>query len=128
MYVADAHALLWFLTEDKKLGKKALKIFRDCDKGEEIIVIPSIVLLECMHVCEKKRIAYAFEEIIKKIEGTFNYPIYPLDEEVILECQHLSQIIELHDRIIVATAKLLNSKLITKDAIITDSKIVKTIW
>ena len=33
-----------------------------------------------------------------------------------------------HDRIIVATAKLLNATLITKDEKIKNSKIVKTIW
>ena len=46
MYVADTHAFLWFLTEDKiltedkKLGKKAKEIFGACDKGEAIIAIP----------------------------------------------------------------------------------------
>jgi PIN domain nuclease of toxin-antitoxin system len=128
MHVTDAHGFLWFLSKDEKLGKKALEIFRACDKGKEIVVVPSIVLLECMYVCEKKRIEFEFREIMQKIHGTFNYPVYPLDEEVILECQSIRQIAEVHDRIIVATAKLLNAKLITRDANIMDSKIVETIW
>jgi PIN domain nuclease of toxin-antitoxin system len=128
MYVTDAHGFLWFLSKDKKLGKNALEIFRACDKGKEIVVVPSIVLLECMYVCEKKRIEFEFQEIMQKIQGTFNYPVYPLDEEIILECQSIRQIAEVHDRIIVATAKLLNAKLITRDTNITDSKIVETIW
>jgi PIN domain nuclease of toxin-antitoxin system len=33
-----------------------------------------------------------------------------------------------HERIIVATAKLLNARLITKDEKIRNSKIVETIW
>lgn len=65
---------------------------------------------------------------MRKIQGTFNYPVYPLDEEVIIECQSIRQIAELHDRIIVATAKLLNAELITKDANIIESKMVETIW
>jgi PIN domain nuclease of toxin-antitoxin system len=81
-----------------------------------------------MYVCEKKRIDFEFQEVMRKIEGTFNYPVYPLDEEIILECQKTQEIPELHDRIIVATAKLLNAKLITVDAKIIDSKIVETIW
>jgi PIN domain nuclease of toxin-antitoxin system len=28
IFVTDTHALLWYLTEDKRLGKKALKIFK----------------------------------------------------------------------------------------------------
>ena len=128
MYVTDTHGFLWFLSKDEKLGKKALEIFRLCDKGKETVVIPSIVLLECLYVCEKKKIEYEFREITLKIQGSSNYPGYPLDEEVVLECQKFTDIAEPHDRIIVATAKLLNAKLITKDADITNSGKVKTVW
>ena len=92
------------------------------------MVVPSIVLLECMYICEKKRIAFEFREVMLKIQGTVNYPIYPLDEEVVSECQNFSKITEAHDRIIVATTKLLNAKLITKDVNITNSKTVETVW
>jgi predicted nucleic acid-binding protein len=128
MYVTDAHGFLWFLSKDERLGKRALEIFRSCDKGQEIIVIPSIVLLECMYVCEKKRIGIEFREIIQKIQGTLNYPVYPLDEEIVLECQDVGEIAEVHDRVIVATTKLLNAKLITKDVSIMNSNIVGTLW
>jgi predicted nuclease of predicted toxin-antitoxin system len=37
-------------------------------------------------------------------------------------------IYELHDKIIVATAKLLDAKVITKDVDIQNSKLVETIW
>jgi len=57
-----------------------------------------------------------------------NYLVYPLDEEVILSCQDVKEVTEPHDRIIVATAKLLNARLITKDEKIRNSKIVETIW
>jgi len=35
---------------------------------------------------------------------------------------------ELHDRIIVATTRILNAKLITKDEEIRKSRIVETVW
>jgi PIN domain nuclease of toxin-antitoxin system len=54
--------------------------------------------------------------------------VYPLDEEVILTCRDVKEITEPHDRIIVATAKLLNARLITKDEKIRNSKIVETVW
>jgi len=37
-------------------------------------------------------------------------------------------LLEIHDRIMVVTAKLLNASLITKDKEIMESKLVKTIW
>jgi PIN domain nuclease of toxin-antitoxin system len=87
-----------------------------------------IVLFECLYVCEKKRVDLEFRQIIEKIKSTLNYLVYPLDEEVILTCQDVKEITEPHDRIIVATAKLLNARLITKDEKIRNSKIVETIW
>jgi PIN domain nuclease of toxin-antitoxin system len=48
--------------------------------------------------------------------------------EVILNCQRIKEIVELHDRIVVAIAKLLNATLITKDDKIISSGLVKTIW
>jgi PIN domain nuclease of toxin-antitoxin system len=128
MYVTDTHSFIWFLEGDKKLGKKALAVFQACDEGKEIIVIPSIVLLECMFVYEKKRIEAEFQEITRKLEGSLNYQVYPLDEDIVHLCQNLNQVIEMHDRIITATARLLNAPLLTKDENIVKSKIVNTVW
>lgn len=98
-----------------------------CDQGKEIIVIPSIILLECLYICEKKKVDIEFRKILLKIQKSFNYMIYPLDERVVIKCQNLKQFPDLHDRVIIATAKLLNVALIRKDKKIRDSKILKTI-
>lgn len=127
MYVTDTHSLLWFLTGDDKLGGRSREIFRSCDKGEVVITIPSIVLLECLYVCEKKGANLRFSQIIESLEGNYNYVIYPLDTEVVLKCE-ATMLAEPHDRIIVATAKLLNAKVITKDDKIRASKLVETVW
>ena len=128
MYVADTHSFLWFLTNDDKLGQRAKEIFRLCDQGKEIIAVPSIVLLECLYVCEKKKVNLEFKEIFLKIRGTYNYVIYPLDEEVILECESASKIKDPHDRILISTAKILDAILITKDSEIKNSGLVETMW
>ena len=128
MYVTDAHGFIWFLTGDEKLGENAKKIFLSADEGDTTIIIPSIVLLETLHICEKHRAELRFKSVLDKIQNTLNYPLYPLDTRIIVECQTLKQIPELHDRVIVATAKLLNAKLITKDKQIKESKLVEVIW
>ncbi|MEM5812054.1 MAG: hypothetical protein QXG91_04955 [Candidatus Aenigmatarchaeota archaeon] len=76
----------------------------------------------------KKKINLKFKEMVLKIKESFNYLVYPLDEEIVLTCQVLTKLEDLHDRIIVATAKLLNVPLITKDEKIINSKLVKTVW
>jgi predicted nucleic acid-binding protein len=128
IFVTDTHALLWYLTEDKRLGKKALKIFEKVDKGDAEIIIPTTVLAEALFITEKHKVDIKFMDIIEEIENSSNYFIHPLDLEVILKCHELLKIPELHDRVIVATSLLLDAKLITKDAIITESKIVEVVW
>lgn len=128
MYVTDTHALLWYLTEDKKLGKKAKEIFTRADKGEVIVIIPTLVLAESLFVTEKYGVELEFIDVLRKIQSSLNYVISPLDIRVVMECQYLKKILELHDRIIVATAKLLDATLLTQDKEIMTSAEVKVVW
>jgi len=64
----DTHSFIWLLTRDERLSEKAREIFRSCDEGNTIIVIPSIVLFECLYICEKKKVDLEFRQIIEKIE------------------------------------------------------------
>jgi len=128
MFVTDTHAFIWFLTGDVKIGKEAKNLFLKADNGEITIVVPSVVLLEALYICERHRVMLKFKKILEKIRNTINYPIYPLDIDVIIECQNLKRLSNLHDRVVVATARLLNAKLITKDQEIKKSKLVDTVW
>ena len=105
MYVTDKHGFLWFLSDDPRLGHKAREIFENADAGRETVIIPTIVLLESIYVCEEKRLSLQFGEVMKKIEGNPNYLVYPLDEAVVSECSSLPQIREMHDRVIIATSR-----------------------
>lgn len=68
MYLADTHALVWFLTDDKRLGTTAREILESADRGEEIVGIPSIVLLELLHICEKQKYALPFDDVLRKFQ------------------------------------------------------------
>ncbi len=118
MYVIDAHALLWYITNDDKLGKKAREVMERIDGGEDIGVIPSIVILESLYVAEKYGFKDSFVKIYKNMKVSQNYFIHPLTTEIIDICMTLPHEIELHDRIIMATAKYFNAPIITKDEII----------
>ena len=107
LYVVDTHALLWYLAEDQSLGKKAKKVLDRADKGDVDIVIPTTVLAEALFITEKHKVDFEFLDIIETIKNSSNYTISPLDIEIILRCHDLKSIPELHDRIIVATAILL---------------------
>ena len=127
MYVTDTHSFLWHLQHDEKLSREAGSIFEACDNESEVIIIPSIVLVESIYVCEKRKVDMKFQQILEKLKEASNYYVYPLDGDVTSECAKISMK-EPHDRIIVATAKLLGAALITNDKKITESMLVKTVW
>ncbi len=54
-YVTDTHSLVWYFTDDPRLGDKALKAFEQTAQ-EGIIIIPSIVLAEIIFISKKGRI------------------------------------------------------------------------
>ncbi len=128
IFVTDTHALLWYLTEDEKLSKIAQGVFEKADKGEVDIVIPTTVLAEALFITEKHRVDIEFMDIIENIQNSSNYLLHPLDLDIVMKCHELKKIPELHDRIITATAILLDAKLITKDTKIKVSKEVEVVW
>jgi PIN domain nuclease of toxin-antitoxin system len=44
-FVADTHALLWWFTDSPKISLKASELFEKCEAGDNIIFIPSIVII-----------------------------------------------------------------------------------
>lgn len=62
------------------------------------------------------------------LEDNENYVIWDLDLETVTQMVTIRRIPELHDRVIVAIAKIAEAGLITKDGKIIDAKEVKTKW
>ena len=127
-FVTDTHALLWWFIDSRKISSKAIEIFDKCESGENVILIPSIVLAEALSIFEKKRIHFDFRRLLKRIEDSENFIIIPLDYPILQKMIDLKDVPELHDKIIGSTAKYLDAPLITKDQIIQNLLYIKTIW
>ena len=127
-YVADAHALVWHIANDKRLGKEARAILTQADQALVLVYVPTIVLAEVMYLAERGRINVAFLDVLTAVRDSAGYLIYPFDESVLDRASEARDIPELFDRIIVATAILAEATTITKDETITAAQIVKTVW
>ncbi|MDL1959670.1 MAG: PIN domain-containing protein [Deltaproteobacteria bacterium] len=125
-YVTDTHSLVWYFKEDSRLSKKALKAFEQT-KEEGLIVVPSVVLAEIMFIAKKGNITLTFEESLNKIEEYENFDIAPLDADLLKVANNEADM-EMHDKLIVATALYFNATLITKDKLIRDSGMCSTTW
>jgi predicted nucleic acid-binding protein len=127
-YVTDAHPLIWHFTQDPRLSPKALEVFRSSAAGREIIIVPTIVLGEILHVSEAGKMQGSFQDVLSRIEEGDNYEIVALDLQVLKAASEIQVGLEMHDRFITATAKVLGLPLITKDKEITAAGIVEVVW
>jgi PIN domain nuclease of toxin-antitoxin system len=125
-FVADTHALLWWFIDSPKISQTVSKIFQRCEKGDVIIYIPSIVLAEALSIFEKKRID--FKKLFRMLQGAENFIVIPLDLPILQKMLEVKEVIELHDKIIVSTAKFLKMPLLTKDKLLHNIASIKTVW
>ena len=127
-YVTDAHSLIWYFTRNPRLSAKALQIFRSSAAGREIIIVPTIVLGEILYVSEAGKTPMPFQDVLSRIEQSDNYEIVALNLQVLKAACEIQAGLEMHDRFITATAKVLGLPLITKDKEITAAGIVEVVW
>ncbi|MBF0473778.1 MAG: PIN domain-containing protein [Nitrospirae bacterium] len=124
----DTHVLIWWMDEtlNKKLSKKTLKIMADAEQTGTIY-IPMIVLMETLYLIERGKGNLSFNHILANIEKNNHYKIIPFDTPL-LKIAETVKGLEAHDRIVVSTALLTNSPLISKDKEIGGIKGIKVIW
>ena len=125
-YVTDTQALIKFMIGKKVINDKCHQAFLSADRGEDIVIIPAIVLMEIMYLFEKNRIPVDLiqtEDLLK----SSNYQFEPLSLEILKAASQIDDIPELHDRLIAGTARYLDTPIITNDPVINKSKFVKTL-
>ncbi len=98
-FVTDTHALLWWFTNSPKISPKASAIFVKCEKGENVIFVPSIVIAEALSIFDKKRISFNFKKLFKEIHDSENFILIALDYPILQKMVALKDIPELHDKI-----------------------------
>lgn len=126
-YVTDTHSLVWYFTDDPRLSSKALSAFSEAESDGNIIV-PAVVLAEIMFIAKKGRITISFAETLDKIGESENFIIAPLDADILKIADKIESDLEMHDKLIAATAIYYEAVLITRDENLSRSQIVTTVW
>ena len=126
-YVTDTHSLVWYFTSDPRLSSKALSAFSEAESDGNIIV-PAVVLAEIMFIAKKGRITISFAETLDKIGESENFIIAPLDADILKIADKIGANMEMHDKLIAATAIYYEAVLITRDEHLSRSQIVATVW
>jgi predicted nucleic acid-binding protein len=125
-FVTDTQALVKFMMGKKVINDAAHQAYLSADKGEAVIIIPAIVLMEVMYLFEKNRIEIGILQTEDLMESR-NYQFEPLSLEILKTASQIHDIPELHDRLIAATAMHLDLPLITNDPVISKSEFVQIV-
>jgi PIN domain nuclease of toxin-antitoxin system len=128
-YVADTHALLWFLSLRSKLGREAARAF-DALGTTSTIHVSTVTLWEVSQLYEKGRVRLpagfaAWRERLGLVEGL---RIEPLLVEDVEEAHGLGALPDPFDRLIGGTAVRLGAWLITKDHAMRRVRRLRTVW
>jgi predicted nucleic acid-binding protein len=125
-YVTDTMALVKFMMGKKVINDESHEAFQAADQGEGAIIIPAVVLMEVLYLFEKNRIPVGLLHTEDLMESD-NYQFEPLSLEILKTGSEITDIPELHDRLIAATARHLDLPIITNDPDICASEFVTTV-
>lgn|SRR3989338_9785023 len=126
--VPDTHALVWYLHDDARLGREALRLLED---PASKFAVPTIVLCELHDLSTKRKLQRDLSKILQHLKGDPRFDIVPLDETVVA---HLPDGLDIHDAIIVGTtlaletSRKIRTALLTRDEAIRKSSLVETVW
>jgi PIN domain nuclease of toxin-antitoxin system len=130
-YVIDTHALVWFLEGNPRLGLNAKAILADSTSQ---LVLPAIALAEAVWIVDRGRTSIpSVVDLLNAVNADPRIVIYPVDQTVVEQSVSLSVITEMHDRLIVATAIVLENQgekvsLLTCDRNIAASGLLTIVW
>lgn len=127
-YVADTHALYWYLLASPQLSVNAKDAFDEGLNGLALIHIPAIVLAELYFLNKKQSVKINLTIEYKKLKQAGQFVFTSFEANDVLNFDRDSAVTEMHDRIIVGVSRRLNAPCITKDQNITASRLVQIVW
>jgi PIN domain nuclease of toxin-antitoxin system len=131
VYVTDTHPLIYYAGRNHvQLSERARDAFEQAERGEAFILIPAPALWEVSMLEQAGHIKLRkpFREWARDLLQNPCFDCTPLDAEIISEARDYGFNKDIFDAAIVATARLRDLPLITKDMAITNSGLVEIYW
>jgi PIN domain nuclease of toxin-antitoxin system len=129
--VADTHTVIWYLYNDARLSSTARTWIEDAAAADEQIAVSTITLAEMIYLIEKRRIdAAALARLMTDLEAADAVLVeIPFDRRVAQAMARVvrTEVPDLPDRIIAATALHLGVPVISRDRKIQASSL-ETVW
>ena len=115
-YVLDTHILWWQLTNNsKKLSRAAQRAFKEGERGEALLYVPVIALLELWDANQNSGGIFDFRHVVRTLQQASQFIFVPLDMDDVWAYDDLTAIPGSRDRMIAAAALKMSAPLITVD-------------
>jgi PIN domain nuclease of toxin-antitoxin system len=129
--LADSHAIIWQSQRSPELSDIAADALLEAEETDGVVVsVASLVDLWYVTQTTKTITDAELAELREKISASPELSLHPIDEDVADATTAIPRDVlsDPWDRFIVATAKVLDVPLVTRDQTIRDSGLVPTIW
>ena len=127
-FVVDTHALWWYLQSPERLTTAASTIFRLAETGNATIFVPAIAVAEFYFLSIKLGEPVAPSDLINALDSVDGIELSDLGRAQLERLDQFSEIPEMHDRLIAAEAAALDAPVVTRDATLSASPQVETVW
>jgi len=125
------YSLIWHLEDSPRLSRKANEIFA-CERGEIVLYVPTICLVEIVYLQEKGRISPTLKALLdaELRAGDSGLVLAYLTSRVADAIASVSRtaIPDMPDRIIAATALALGLPLLSRDRALAVVEGLQVIW
>ncbi|HEX6274784.1 MAG TPA: type II toxin-antitoxin system VapC family toxin [Polyangiaceae bacterium] len=128
-YLADTHALVWFLSQPVKLGRRAARVFDGLGVTAEVHVSTiSLWEVALLHDEGHLRLAEGFSawcDALARVNGIRLEPLLPDDVE---HARSLGALSDPSDRLIAGTALRLGVPMLSKDSRLRAERLLELVW
>lgn len=126
-YVADTHALYWYLQSPERLGTGATAAFRLAELHGAVVWVPAIVVAELFYLTSKLGRPLAPARLLADLEEAAGLALSDLGASQLSRLDAVD-LPEMHDRLIAAEALYRQATIISKDAALASVMGIATVW
>ena len=126
-FVTDTVAFVTYVGQ-RRMGERAFEAYDAMVRGEATIYVPGMVFAELMYLAKRRNFPISFEQVQLFFAENERCVEAPLSFSTVRVADEITDIPDLHDRLIAATARERGLSLLTDDGEITKSAFVNTIW
>ena len=127
-FLVDTHALWWYLRSPDRLTPAASAVFRLAETGNATIVVPAIAVAEFYFLSVKLKQPVAPSTLLDALTSVSGIELSDLGRAQLERLDQFPDIPEMHDRLIAAESAALDAPVVTRDATLSASPNVETVW